>query len=137
MAILPIDRAYSEIFALLIEARDCVIDMRRRRGAHYAGSVDARASYEALRVTSRLTHAMAWVMVQKAVGSGEMTVQEARDERHRLGGQQVCLHEPEEDLDLPPHLDSLLSRSLAIYRRIERLDRQHGGGQHGGVPASH
>lgn len=123
MARLLLDRTFDEILDLLVEARDCATDMRRRPAARRIGLAEIRASNEALRVTSRLTHAMAWVMVQKAVHAGEITPEEASAEEHRLGGQTVCLTEAELLADLPPRLDSLLTRSLAIYRRIERLDR--------------
>ncbi|MBU2092187.1 MAG: DUF1465 family protein, partial [Alphaproteobacteria bacterium] len=93
MARLLLDRTFDEILDLLVEARDCATAMRRRPVARRIGVAEIRASSEALRVTSRLTHAMAWVMVQKAVHAGEITPEEASAEEHRLGGQSVCLTE--------------------------------------------
>ncbi len=79
-------------------------------------------SCEALRVTSRLTQVMAWLMLQRAVMAGEVTQEQAMAEDNLLSGQDVCLVERDE-LDLPPALRSLLERSHRLYQRVSRLER--------------
>lgn len=115
-------RTYDEAYTLLVEARDYLayrepIDRR-------ALAVDARlsANCEAMRLTSRLTQVMAWLLLQKAVHAGEVTAGEAVKDENRLAGQTVCLNEEADRERLPPRLLSLLDRSYRLYRRVERLD---------------
>jgi regulator of CtrA degradation len=62
-------------------------------------------------------------MVQRAVHAGEIGMEEAREEDHRLGGQEVCFDNDNEIVDLlPRHFRSLMERSLKLYQRISRLD---------------
>ena len=114
-------RVYDEAMGLLIEARDYVAatmgDQRE--------SMDVRlaVSCETMRLTSRLTQVMAWLLVQRAVHSGEMSAHDALEEQHRLSGQKVCLSvDCVFDVTLPSALQSLLDRSYRLYLRIQRLD---------------
>jgi len=143
---LLLERTYSELFDLIVEARDYLeasqqARLRRQAGCSVSSPVrakpglervrtivarldEAQLSCETMRMTSRLTQAMAWVMVQKAVHHGELTAAEACEERYRLGGQDVCLTDQHAGhLDMPPQLRQLMDRSLTVYQRIERLDR--------------
>jgi regulator of CtrA degradation len=84
---------------------------------------DLRFSCEALRVTSRLTQVMAWLMLQRAVVYGEITAEEACQECNRLSGREVCLAtDAMEDDSLPAGLRSLLDRSYRLYQRVSRLE---------------
>ena len=117
-------RTYDEALDLIVEARNYMVHNRpaARRSARLSGD-NLRLSCEALRVTSRLTQVMAWLMLQRAVQDGEISAQEACDERNRLSGQSVCLDESAvEDTDIPAGLRSLLTRSLSLYKRISRLE---------------
>lgn len=145
---LLLERTYSELFDLIVEARDYLEASQRARLRRQAARPvpaarfvapgrlreharttvaridEAQLSCETMRMTSRLTQAMAWVMVQKAVHCGELTSAEACEERYRLGGQEVCLTDAyAAHLDMPPRLRQLMDRSLTVYQRIERLDR--------------
>ena len=117
------DRTYRETMSLLLETRDY---MRFRE------PVDRRAvpddhrlvvNCEALRLTSRLTHIMAWLLIQKAVHAGEITAAEAAADDNRLAGQSVCRERHAlGDISMPPALAVLLERSYQLYARVERLD---------------
>jgi regulator of CtrA degradation len=81
-------------------------------------------SAETMRLTSRMTHIMAWLLAQRAAHEGELTVEELKSESWRLGGHTVCLGESSiEPEELPPYLRDLLRRSEALFRRISRLDQ--------------
>jgi regulator of CtrA degradation len=115
-------RTYDETLDLIVEARDYVVHLRPR-GRHAGPTTDLRISCEALRVTSRLTQVMAWLMLQRAVCDGEISPDEACAERNRLSGHSVCLDvTAANDDELPPGLRSLLRRSLHLYQRISRLE---------------
>jgi regulator of CtrA degradation len=118
-------RTYDEALDLIVEARNYMVHMRPsgRGRSSQVSSFDLRASCEALRVTSRLTQVMAWLMIQRAVCDGEISASEACEEKNRLSGQSVCLDSSaSDDLGLPPGLRSLLRRSLHLYQRIARLE---------------
>jgi len=116
-------RTYDETLDLIVEARDYVAHSRPRSRRSHAPAADLRVSCEALRVTSRLTQVMAWLMLQRAVCEGEISEIEACTERNRLSGHAVCLDvAAANDAELPPGLKSLLRRSLSLYQRISRLE---------------
>jgi regulator of CtrA degradation len=117
------DRTYRETMTLLLETRDY---MRFREPVDRRAMPDDHrlvVNCEALRLTSRLTHIMAWLLIQKAVHAGEITAAEAASEAHRLAGQSVCrTHGALGDISMPPALATLLERSYHLYTRVERLD---------------
>ncbi len=79
---------------------------------------------ESMRVTTRLMQAASWLLVQRAVHEGDMALEDAQSDRYRLGSKEICFGgSPEEGIEaLPTTLQSLLSRSDNLYRRIARLD---------------
>jgi regulator of CtrA degradation len=117
------DRTYRETMTLLVEARDY---MRFREPVDRDALPDAHrlaVNCEALRLTSRLTHIMAWLLIQKAVHAGEITAAEAAGAAHRLAGQAVCRERTGVGgIAVPPLLGALLERSYRLYARVERLD---------------
>ena len=78
---------------------------------------------ESMRVTTRLMQAASWLLVQRAVHDGDMDLADASSERYRLGSKEICFGGSSEGVELlPVTLQSLLSRSENLYRRIARLD---------------
>ena len=116
-------RTYDETFDMIVEARNYMRHMLPRERRHGDnGDAGLRFSCEALRVTSRLTQVMAWLMMQRAVIEGEMSLDEALCERNRLSGQDVCLGGGVCAPMMPPGLCSLLNRSQRLYERVSRLE---------------
>ena len=120
-------RTYDEALVLVVEARDYLVNnLATDRGEASFGD---RVIYdcETMRLTTRLTQVMAWLLIQRAVHEGEIGADEAKQEECRLGGREVCL---DNDLDmvaaLPAHLGALMGRSLTLYQRIARLDEMVG-----------
>lgn len=117
------DSTFEEAVALTREARDYVAYQERTDLAELDPAGRLVASSESMRMTARLTHIVAWLMVQKAVHAGEMTREEATDPHCRLGGQAVCRqNKPVADVPLPQRLVDLLDRSHQLYERVVRLD---------------
>jgi regulator of CtrA degradation len=117
------DRMFDETVALLHEARDYALERERAGYAKVHPALQLLVACETLRVTARLTQIMAWLLVQKAVHAGEMTREEARAERNRLGGREVCLADrPWGPIEMPRRLQGLLDRSHGLYARVVRLD---------------
>ncbi len=77
-------------------------------------------SCEALRVTTRLMHVIAWLLVQRAVSAGEIsTVQGASPER-RLGEAQD--HDFAVVVSLPLTARAIIASTSDLYARVARLD---------------
>jgi len=115
-------RTYDEAQALLFATRDYVEDARAFSWSN--PTLALLHSAETLRVTTRLTHIMAWLLVQRAVHAGELTSEEARADAMRLDGREVCLEAgAETSAALPERLRGLLERSRRLYQRIARLDQ--------------
>jgi regulator of CtrA degradation len=117
------DRTFNEGMALVEETaryldgrgRQESRDLPRKAAMLYAG--------ESMRVTTRLMQAASWLLVQRAVHEGEMSPEDARGDRYRLGSKEICFGGREEGVELlPPTLRDLLERSDNLYRRIARLD---------------
>lgn len=117
------NRAYDETMKLLVEARNYVAyqEMADQRGLPAA--LRLQVSYESMRVTSRLTQVMAWMLAQKAVHAGEITQAQAVGEGYALSGGTICADPAGADNgQLPSALRSLLSRSHSLYMRTTRLE---------------
>lgn len=77
---------------------------------------------ESMRLTTRLMQAASWLLVQRAVREGEMSADEARDAKYRIGAKAICTGTGTPHSELPEQLNSLLERSQNLYLRIDRLD---------------
>lgn len=114
---------YDETMALLIEARNYIAYHDAMEHRALPPHVRLQISYESMRVTSRLTQVMAWLLAQKAVHAGEITREQAAGDDFALSGGDVCTDPsgPENEA-LPAGLRSLLERSHKLYMRVARLD---------------
>jgi regulator of CtrA degradation len=114
---------YDETMALLIEARNYIAYQESFDQRNLPPHVRLQISYEAMRVTSRLTQVMAWLLAQKAVHAGEITREQGASEDFALSGGDICADPSGPDNEeLPAGLRSLLERSHRLYARIARLD---------------
>ncbi|HYG90857.1 MAG TPA: DUF1465 family protein [Azospirillum sp.] len=116
---------YDETMSLLVEARNYIAYYEAGDHHKLPPHVRLQISYESMRVTSRLTQVMAWLLAQKAVHAGEISQETAASEEFALSGGEICSDPSGPDNeDLPSGLRSLLSRSHRLYMRIHRLDEQ-------------
>lgn len=116
-------RTYDETMDLMVEARNYMRFVERRERMRLGTHIGLRMSCEAMRVTSRLTQVMAWLMLQRAVHQGELSPEQSLAEECRLSGANVCLDESySDDASLPNGLRSLMERSYRLYVRVARLE---------------
>lgn len=98
------------------EGREESRGLPRRGALAYAG--------ESMRLTTRLMQVASWLLVQRSVAEGDVSVEEAAKDKYRLSAREVCLgRKPEAEELLPGRLVELLARSAQLYERIDRLDR--------------
>ncbi len=118
------DSTFEEALALTREARDYLTHIEPAERREMTAADRMVASCETMRLTSRLTQIMAWLMVQKAVHAGEMTREEAAAPEFRLSGKEVCEETTPvlEGTSLQPRLVELLETSHNLYQRVARLD---------------
>ncbi len=113
-------KTYDETRALLADARGYV---ELARASRWDRTTTLDHSVETMRLSARLMHVMAWLLVQRAVHAGEIAPEQAREASHRLGGRSVCLASGGEGSGaLPARLRELLRRSRKLYQRVARLD---------------
>jgi regulator of CtrA degradation len=77
---------------------------------------------ESMRLTTRLMQVASWLMVQRALRDGEMTVDEACDGRYRFADRDPAAPTFVGATDLPEDLRSLMAQVAALYERVRRLD---------------
>lgn len=119
-----LNRTYDDAMTLLVEARNYVAYRQSVEEKGLPPHVRVRISYETMRMTARLTQVMAWLLAQRAVQEGEIDQAQAVGAEYALGGHDICLeNDAAMDESLPDGLRALLSRSLSLYERIDRLEQ--------------
>ncbi|MGC1269980.1 MAG: DUF1465 family protein [Croceibacterium sp.] len=116
-----VETLYCEALVLADEAR-AAFDLSGRLTLASLDEDLARIalSCEALRTTTRMMHAIAWLLNQRAYFHGELSEFQLR--RHgRLPPAQPD-GDPAQTAFLPPEMQDLVVRSRRFYARIERLD---------------
>ena len=117
-----IEALYEDALLLAEEAR-ASFDLEGRFAGVSAKASATRVamSCEALRTTTRMMHAITWLLNQRAFFAGDMSEFQLRH-HGRLPAAQ-----PETDREsialLPPYIADIVDRSVAFYARIERLDK--------------
>ena len=132
-SVTPFDGTFQDVMALLEEAREYARGRVYDEPANTDGGADTpsqvtsrikvTATREALRVTSRLTQCLAWLLLQRDIQEGELASEAALEPENRLSGESICAERGgEDDEELPDALRTLLRDSRKLYQRLERLD---------------
>jgi regulator of CtrA degradation len=115
-----IDGLYTEAMLLADEARGYFDDGGRADREALAPMERVSFSCESLKVTTRLMHIIAWLLTQRAVEAGELTIHEALDPSRRLGVAPVT--DVAVYSGLPLAAQALVRASADLHRRVARLD---------------
>ena len=122
-------KTYDEAMALAIEARDYFAHLSSAEACDLGPATGLEYCRESSRLTTQLTQVMAWLLAQRAVHEGEMTLDEARSEAHRLATAERCLADEgarhgraSGQGSLQAGLRSLLRRSTRLFQRVAQLD---------------
>ncbi|KKJ76272.1 hypothetical protein WH95_13700 [Kiloniella litopenaei] len=119
-----LDSTYQEALSLTKEARDYLANRASNRHPWLKPEDRLQICCESMRLTTRLTQVVAWLLMQRAVLNGEVSLDEARKPDNRISGQGVC--EPSDKLPdgADPRMVDLMGRSHQLYMRVARLDSQ-------------
>jgi regulator of CtrA degradation len=77
---------------------------------------------ESLKVSTRIMHSIAWLLVQRAVLCGELAESARLEERHQLGEAQDS--DPKLRATMPAEMEGLILVSEDLYHRVARLEEQ-------------
>lgn len=103
----------------LAESGDDATALFRWAGRHDP-SLRIALSCESLRLTTRLMHVIAWLLLQRAIAAGEVAASVSLEPTNRLGPS------PAGDLtlrdQLPAEAQRLIDASESLYRRVAQLD---------------
>ncbi len=77
-------------------------------------------SCEALKITTRLMHVIAWLLSRRALARGEIDLAEARSEKYRLGD--AAMSDPAITPAFPIEMRTLIAMSESLYHRAQRLE---------------
>lgn len=116
-----VETLYNEALTLADEAR-AAFDLSGRLTAASEDEDLARIalSCEALRTTTRMMHAIAWLLNQRAYLAGELSEFQLRHHGRLPRCPPDASHDQQALLD--PGLDALIERTRRFHARIERLD---------------
>ena len=117
------DRLFREGMGLVEETAD-YLDGPGRQDARLLDRHGAVAyATESMRLTTRLMQVASWLLLQRAIGAGEMSPDEMRKEKHRISlaenGRGTALKGAGQ---LPQGLMDLVERSLSLHLRVHKLD---------------
>jgi regulator of CtrA degradation len=120
-------KVFTNLFAHgmeLVEETATYLDNGGRRAAKSLDREDA-LSYAgvSMRLTTRLMQIASWLLVLRAVRDGEMSEDEARDDKYRLGSPERADRQAAQLDGLPEPLIDLIEQTDTLYARINRLDR--------------
>ena len=116
-----VDALYCEALVLADEARAAFdLSGRLTRAAEDEDLARIALSCEALRTTTRMMHAIAWLLNQRAYFAGELSEFQLR--RHGRLPPPQPEGSPDQVALLGPQIEDLIDRTRRFYARIERLD---------------
>jgi regulator of CtrA degradation len=116
-------KTYDETMSLLLASRDYLAAAQPAEAIGLKPIDRLRVNCEAMRLTTRLTQIMAWLLAQRAVFAGEMRRAQAASDEFRLAADAICMAEGDvAENVMPARLRELLDQSRRLYVRVARLD---------------
>ena len=116
-----VESLYSEALDLSDAIRDAFeLSGQMEIASHQNELAQQAMSAESLRTTTRMMHALAWLLNQRAYLRGEMSEFQLR--RHGRLPAQPASPNPQQMQYLSPQICELVEASQAFYQRIQRLD---------------
>lgn len=118
-------KVFSNLFAHgmeLVEETATYLDNGGRKAAKSL-SRETAMTYAgvSMRLTTRLMQIASWLLVLRAVRDGEMSEDEAREEKYRVGAAEPADRQADVS-ELPETLRDLIEQTDTLFSRISRLD---------------
>jgi regulator of CtrA degradation len=118
------DAIFKEGMALVEQTARYLDGPGRQEARKLRGPLSVLYATESMRLTTRLLELASWLMIRRALKSGEITAEEARSKRQRvkLKGPGRPSH-VKGFIELPQGLQRLVEQSFSLNDRIVQLDR--------------
>lgn len=115
---------FKEGMTLVEEAASYLDGAGRDESRHLRRAVAMAYAAESMRLTTRLMQLASWLLLQRAVNEGDMTLAQAASEKHkvRLARQELACAADIFD-ELPQRLRALIAKSMRLQARIIHLDQ--------------
>ena len=115
---------FKEGMGLVEEAASYLDGPGRREALQLPRPAALAYATESMRLTTRLMQVASWLLLQRAVNEGEMTLAQAATEKHRVRlSRQDIACAPELFQELPQNLRDLTLKSIRLQTRVIHLDR--------------
>jgi regulator of CtrA degradation len=122
-----LNRTYDEAMGLLVETRTYLLNEEPQDRAVLPAADCLALTLETTRLTAMMTQVMAWLLVQRAVGAGEISREAAAASENRLVRHEVCGDDRNVgNPALPARFRDLLARGHRLHTRVSRLDELFG-----------
>jgi regulator of CtrA degradation len=120
----------------LVEETANYLDGPGRQDARLLDRTGAIAyATESMRLTTRLMQLASWLLLQRAVSAGEISIEDATREKHRINLTEIGAgHVLMGYEQIPSSLKDLVTRSLRLHERIQKLDQMLSATARIGVP---
>ncbi|MBJ6121776.1 DUF1465 family protein [Sphingomonas mollis] len=115
-----LDGLYIDAMVLADEARHYIEGQSREDSDALAPIDRVLLSCESLKVTTRLMHVLAWLLMRKAIDAGEIAPADALMPARRLGPSSVV--DPDVADRMPDRARWLIDASETLYRRAAMLE---------------
>jgi regulator of CtrA degradation len=114
---------FKEGMALVEEAADYLDGSGRTAARQLTRPASIVYATESMRLTTRLMQLASWLLLHRSVREGDMTAERAREEKRKIKLEKLSTggDGPGWD-DLPEEFRGLIGRSLALQKRVERID---------------
>lgn len=117
-----IDGLYIEAVVLADEARAYFDFQARTNRTELDGNERLDFACESLKISTRIMHSIAWLLVQRAVLCGELPESARLEDKYQLGSAQHT--DPLIRAKLSPEMEGLILISEDLYNRVARLEAQ-------------
>jgi regulator of CtrA degradation len=107
----------------LVEMTAAYLDGPGRKESKQLSRAGALAyATESMRLTTRLMQLASWLLLQRAVNEGELTLDQARSEKTKVKLSSYDPPHPESAAALPKKLRMLIDESRRLHDRVLRMD---------------
>lgn len=134
----PFERVFREGMSLVEETADYLDGPGRAESRKLDRPGAVAYATESMRLTTRLMQLASWLLLQRAMQSGEITHADAEAEKRRISLADVAPTQPVSGAEaVPQGLKDLIERSNRFYDRIILLDRSLNGEPQAEPQANH
>ena len=116
-------KLFGEGMALVEESAAFLDGNGRQLAKHLPRKISVLYATESMRLTTRLMQMASWLLLQRAMGEGELSREQLLDEKKKLkfDGVNFATRTPSWQ-ELPEEFTALVERSLALQGQVRRLD---------------